>query len=260
MIDIAKLRAIPTQLTPRQTALLTLWSLIMISLPIVDWTFGWNGRVGAINAGVLAQSLAVIAVLAGSWGWIKTLKTAVLIAFIGWVMEFLGSHTGFPFGAYSYTGALRPQVLDVPLIIPFAWMMMLPPSWAVAWVITRGFAAPWRTPAFSLISALAMTVWDLFLDPQMVAWDLWRWQHPSGYFGIPWSNYAGWLLVSGLITAVVRPNDLPAAPLLLVYTITWLLETFGLGLFWGITGPAVVGGILMGTITILGWRAYWKGS
>ena len=48
------------------------------------------------------------------------------------------------------------------------------------------------------------------------------------------------MLVSGLITIVIHPGDLPAAPLLLVYTITWLLEMGGLALFWGVRGPALV--------------------
>src|SRR5690606_41755819 len=29
---------------------------------------------------------------------------------------------------------------------------------------------------FILVSALALTVWDLFLDPQMVAWGFWIWE------------------------------------------------------------------------------------
>lgn len=137
-------------------------------------------------------------------------------------------------------------------------LMMLPPSWAVAQVLTFSVSSFWQVPAFIVISGFAMTAWDLFLDPQMVTWGLWEWQQPSGYFGIPWSNLGGWLLVSALITMVVNPRDIPVIPLLLVYTITWLLETVGLGFFWGITGPAIIGGIVMGSITIFGWRAYWK--
>jgi len=257
MTAFARLRTIPTQLTTPQTVLLTLWSLIMISLPIVDWTLGWDVIIGAVNGGVLAQSLAVIVILVGTWGWRKTLIVTLIVATLSWSMEAFGSHTGFLFGAYAYTAALQPQVFNVPLIIPFAWMMMMPPSWAVAQVLTGGIASRWRWAVFIALSALAMTAWDLFLDPQMVTWGLWEWQSPSGYFGIPWSNFAGWLLVAALITAAAKPRDLPALPLLLVYTITWLLETVGLGFFWGIIGPALAGGFVMGILTVLGWRNYW---
>ena len=90
----------------------------------------------------------------------------------------------------------------------------------------------------------------------MVAWGLWAWASPGGFFGIPWSNYLGWLLVSALITAIIRPNQLPIPALLLIYTITCILQTIGLGIFWKLPGPAIVGGVFMGILTILGWRAY----
>ena len=105
-----------------------------------------------------------------------------------------------------------------------------------------------------------MTAWDLFLDPQMVAWGLWAWSSPAGFFGIPWNNYLGWLLVSALITAIIRPNQLPIPGLLLIYTITWILQSIGLGIFWKLPGPAIVGGVFMGILTILGWRAYLDGK
>ena len=80
---------------------------------------------------------------------------------------------------------------------------------------------------FSAVSALALTAWDLFLDPQMVQWGFWHWEESGGYFGIPWSNFGGWLLAAGLITLLVRPAPLPAPPLLLIYGVIWLLQTLG---------------------------------
>ena len=62
--------------------------------------------------------------------------------------------------------------------------------------------------------------------------------------------------ISGLITLIIRPGNLPAAALLLVYTITWLLEMGGLALFWDLPGPALVGGFVMGSLAIAGWRAF----
>jgi uncharacterized membrane protein len=90
----------------------------------------------------------------------------------------------------------------------------------------------------------------------MVAWGLWAWASPTGFFGIPWSNYLGWLLVSAVITAIIRPNQLPIPGLLLIYTITWILQTIGLGIFWKLPGPAIAGSVFMGMLTFLGWRAY----
>ena len=255
MLNQTKLGFLPRSLDPVQAILISLWVLTMISLPIINWTYGWDATISAITAGVLVQVSAVVAVLWKSWGATLTIRVAAFVFFMGWAAEAIGSRTGYPFGDYTYTETLQPQIFHVPLLIPLAWMMMLPPAWGVGQAISRRFDRRWQVTVFVILSALAMTAWDLFLDPQMVAWGLWEWVTPSGFFSIPWSNYLGWLLVSTMITIIIRPPQLPIAPLLLIYTITWLLQTIGLAVFWNMPGPAIVGGIFMGTLTILGWRA-----
>lgn len=237
-------------------AVFTLWLLSMISVPIQRWMMGDGALPAAITLGVAFQALAVGLILAHGWGWPRALVVAVLVAALGWAVEWLGHNTGFPFGAYAYTATLQPQVGGVPLLIPLAWMMMMPPSWAVAHAITRRMDSQWRAPAFVLVTLLAFTAWDLFLDPQMVGWNLWAWHDPSGftYFGIPWSNYAGWLLSAGLITLAALPllrlDRLPVSPLLQVYALTLALEFIGLLAFWGMPGPALVGAAAMGAMLV----------
>ncbi len=231
----------PAWLRPSSLLILA-WVLVMISLPILRWTLGDAVIPTGVLVAVLLQAGAVLTLLAQAWGARRTLRLAVVVGVLAWGIEALGSTTGFPFGAYHYTNSLQPQLLGVPIIIPLAWLMMLPPAWAIAWLITGRYG----TPAFILVSALAFTVWDLFLDPQMAAWGFWVWERPGGYFGIPWANYFGWLLASALLTALARPTDLPLRPLLLIYAITWALESIGLIVFWGLPGPGVVGFMVMG--------------
>ena len=258
MLNKINLHFLLRSLTPAQTALITLWILMMISLPIVDWAFGWEAVIGAIYMGVLAQTSAVIAVLWRAWGAAKTLKVSVVIVALSWAAEALGSKTGFPFGAYSYTDILKPQIWHVPVVIPLAWLMMLPPSWAVAQAISNRLASGRQPLIFVTLSAASMTAWDFVLDPQMVTWGLWEWHSTGGFFGIPWVNYLGRIIVSALITLILRPRQLPMAPLLLIYTVTWLLEMIGLAFFWNMPGPALVGGLAMGSLSILAWRTLLK--
>jgi putative membrane protein len=236
-------------------AIITIWALVMVSLPIADWSTGWAVLIGPITVGVTVTAGLVVALLWGVWGAAATLRAAGLIFALSWAAEAISIRTGILFGTYSYTDALQPQILNVPLQIPLGWLMMMPPSWAVAQAITDRINPRWQFPALVGISALAMTAWDLFLDPMMVTWGIWVWDNPGSYFGIPWINYLGWLLVSALITILIRPGKLPVAPLLIVYTAIWLLKSVGLGFFWGILGAAIVGSIFMGSITILAWRA-----
>ncbi len=211
--------------------------------------------IGAITAGAGVTAGLVIALLWGVWGPAATLRAAGSILALSWAAEVIGSRTGIPFGTYSYTDTLQPQILNVPLQIPLGWLMMLPPSWGVARAIADRINPRWEFPAFVGLSALAMTAWDLFLDPMMVTWEIWVWDNPGSYFGIPWINYLGWLLVSALVTMLIRPGKLPVAPLLIIYSAIWLLKSVGLGLFWGIPGAAIAGSFTMGSLTILAWRA-----
>lgn len=229
----------------------------MISLPILNWIWGAGMLPLGLTLGVGLQAAAVLLILLEKWGWQKTVGTAVLIAVLTLLVEWLGSTTGFPFGSYRYTDLMQPQIAHVPLLIPLAWFMMLPCAWAVASQIQAQLPVRWQQNQglYLLLAGLALTAWDLFLDPQMVAWDLWLWDNPSGYFGIPWSNYLGWLGTAVLLTALIRPQNLPQKPLLIIYTITWFLETIGLFFFWGLVGPALVGGVVMGLFTWLGWRS-----
>lgn len=231
-------------------ALIALWVAAMISLPILRWVFGDSALRVGVPVAVMLQAAAVLSVLLSGWGVRRTLRAAAVVVALGWLVEFIGHTTGAPFGSYNYTDLLQPQLGGVPLIIPLAWMMLLPPAWAVAQVVV-GIRSRWL---FIVFSALAFTVWDLFLDPQMVAWNFWVWEQPGGYFGIPWVNFGGWLLASGIMTALARPTALPVHPLLIVYVITWLLESIGLIVFWGLPGPGIVGFMAMGAMVLLCYR------
>ena len=229
----------------------------MIGLPIMKWIWGPEIIPLGLTLGVLLQATAVFFTLRTRWSWPKTMGTAVFTAVLTLSVEWLGSTTGFPFGRYSYTNLMQPQIAHVPVLIPFAWFMMLPCAWAVAHQIQTQLPVRWANnrTIYLLLAGLAFTAWDLFLDPQMVAWGLWTWDDPSGYFGIPWSNYVGWWGTAVLLTALVHPQNLPVKPLLVIYTLTWFLETFGLFFFWGLIGPALVGGMVMGAFVWLGWRS-----
>ena len=234
------------QLTRKTAVFILLWLLVMIFVPIANWVWGEAAMLRLVSVGVVAQATAVLSILIGAWGWRETAKTAVIVALLTYAVEFIGSRTGYPFGRYHYTDLLQPQIGHVPLLIPLAWLMMLPCAWAVA--------SHFSTWHFALFSALALTAWDLMLDPQMVGWGLWVWQQPGGYFGIPWLNFGGWVLTAVLLTTLLRPKPVPIRPLLLIYTLTWFLETFGLAFFWAMPGPAAVGGVVMGLFVWHGWK------
>jgi putative membrane protein len=234
--------------------LLGFWILVMIMVPVVRWTLGSGAEKIGITAGVFAQVAAVVAALASGTGlWVIVAVVAVPV--FGWASEVLGSRSGFPFGPYHYTDVLQPQVSHVPVLIPLAWLMMMPPAWAVGSLL-----APESDLLRWLIAALAFTAWDVYLDPMMVNWGFWKWERNGAYLGIPLVNFAGWFLVAFVITAAIGSIGLaggpdmtmPArsGPLVLIYLVTWPLMLVGQLLFWRLRVSAVAGFIAMGAFTV----------
>jgi uncharacterized membrane protein len=169
----------------------------------------------------------------------------------GLLAEAVGTATGVPFGAYRYADSLGPRLLDVPLVIPLAWAMVGYPALLVGQRLARGpFGA-------TLLGALALASWDLFLDPMMVGDGHWAFADPSpalpGAPGIPLSNYAGWLLVAlvmvGLLQLLPRraaDDRQPAA----LFLWTWAGSVLANAVFLGRPLVALTGGVVMGLVAV----------
>jgi len=116
------------------------------------------------------------------------------------LIEILGSKTGWPFGTYAYDDSLGFKIAGVPLIVPLAWIMMAHPVLIAA----RKTIPSW---AF-LYGGAGLMVWDLFLDPQMVAVGKWEWEvvgpHVPFQPEIPLSNTAGWLFAGMGLMALLN--------------------------------------------------------
>lgn len=228
-----------------------IWVLVIVATPIALWTMGQPGLLAALQAGVLTQVVTVLLVLVRAGLLRQALLAGAAVPLLGWLVEVVGQASSFPFGSYQYTPLLRPQLAGVPVLIPLAWLMMMPPAWAMALVIA-GAQPGWRARLRrAAVAALAFTAWDLFLDPQMVAWNAWVWAVPGVYFGIPLQNFVGWLLVAFCVSLLLAPGWLPLAPLIMIYAVTCVLQTIGQLLFWQLAGPGVAG--LAGMGGMLAW-------
>ena len=199
--------------------------------------------------------LAILPVLMyyRSLGWPLMAFFIVWGSLIGGLSEYLGTTTGFPFGAYSYTGWLGPKLFGhVPYFIP--------PSWFAMAIISLDLARRLATSRWGriLLATIFMTLWDVSLDPAMSrAFPFWTYPDGGFFYGMPASNWAGWLLVSVIIMIGYEylggglKETHSWAPWLYVLNCVFPLS---ISLLYGLYGAVVVGLLAMALPLWLLWR------
>ena len=180
---------------------LACWLALAVYLALVIG-FAWNPD-------PLAQALASIGILAAVihavlfYGWKDGLALFAICVVITFVMENIGATTGFPFGHYHFeVGAKLPHVGVIPVIVGPLWFGMGYFSWHVAAVLLGADGRPGRTferLALPPVAAFVMTQWDVVMEPaESTIAKAWIWHDGGAHFGVPLSNYAGWLLTTWL--------------------------------------------------------------
>ena len=143
--------------------------------------------------GTLVMRLPLVAALAP----LLTRRAAIWLGLLvgyAYAIEWVGVTTGWPYGPFAYTVELGPMVAGIPVGLPVFFVPLVANAYLLALLVARGGRA-----TLPLALALVMAI-DLVLDPAAVALGLWA--YPAGpYYGVPWSNYAGWLL-SGTVALV----------------------------------------------------------
>ena len=192
-----------------------------------------------------------VAVMRAAWGIKRALAAAVLVVGFTWLLELVGSNTGIPFGSYDYSSLLRPHVVGVPLVVPFAWLAMAVPAREIARAL--GFRLTWQRV---LVGSMALTAWDVFLDPQMVAEGYWRWAVDGWYRGIPLTNYVGWLIGGAFVMAILefvlphRDKPMNVTPVV-HYAVVGVMETVAFAFFFDDLVVAAAGAVAMLPISVL---------
>lgn len=228
--------------------------LLQVAYPLLS---GEPLRVATVGSVTLLAAAAVVHAVTVR-GWVWGLAMAVTFGGLGLTVEAVGTATGFPFGSYSYTGTLGLEVLDVPVLVPLAWIMLGYPAFLAGQAL-GGTRWGWALGAWTLAT------WDLFLDPQMVQAGHWVWDYPDpglpGIPGIPLTNYAGWVFaavvmmvtMTAIDRAVARGRGLPPAGRLphdlvpvAVLVWTYLSQVLANLVFFGRPAVAAWGGLLMG--------------
>ncbi|MDO8461882.1 MAG: carotenoid biosynthesis protein [Deltaproteobacteria bacterium] len=139
-------------------------------------------------------------------------RRTVLFLVIGYsialISEASSIRNGFPYGHYFYLYENMPgelMVFGVPVWDSLSYVFMAYASLATAEYFCRDRSRMIRT-IFS--ASLLMVALDVLADPLALRGDQWflgkiyGYAEPGFYFGIPFSNFAGWFLVATAIFSV----------------------------------------------------------
>jgi len=177
--------------------------LLLATIALRPYVFAF--LIGFIVAGVL------------DLGARRTLRFTACVWPVAMVAEISSTRTGFPFGLYHYTGLTHGQelfVLDVPFIDSLSFVFLAYASFCLARLAFAGRMIPrW---AMAPAAGVLMMALDIVIDPLAVRGERWFlgklffYDQPGIYFGVPISNFVGWVIVGtagvGLFLAPVK-ND-----------------------------------------------------
>jgi putative membrane protein len=162
------------------------------------------------------------------FGFKRTVLYGIVGYFLAWLSEFSSIHTGFPYGWYYYIEHTRGQelwVLGVPLMDSISYVFLTYASYSLAILImspiqrtgwflyvleTAKIRASWFT---AFLGSLLCVYLDIIIDPVALQGHRWflgqiyGYQEQGVYFGVPISNFIGWLFVGFIMIAAFQKID-----------------------------------------------------
>jgi len=156
------------------------------------------------------------------YGWRRFLAFFAVTFVVSNAFENLSIVTGFPFGSYHYTGDLK--LFHVPIFIGPIYFGLGYLSWLTASTVLdraderldrRERAGKVNVVALPALAAAVMTMFDVGSDSHAsTVIETWIWHDGGGVFGVPYTNYLGWWLVTyfffqifALILAAAQTRD-----------------------------------------------------
>jgi putative membrane protein len=168
-------------------------------------------------------SFLTLYILAG-WqhmGWKRTLAYIPIGYFLAWLSEFSSIHWGFPYGDYYYIQSTADRelwVFGVPFMDSLSYVFLSYCSYSMAIFLTSPVNSlsenPFTRETFRnrvsgrtlLLGAFLFMLLDIVIDPVALQGERWflgriyGYRHEGFYFGIPMSNFGGWLFVGVVLT------------------------------------------------------------
>ena len=174
----------------------------------------------------------------------------LILSILPLAVEAYAVATGIPYGRFTYSADLGYRAFGLaPWTVAFAYLPML-----LGAVTLAGTAAGTSWTRLVPAGVLVLLLVDLVIDPAVVHAGLWVWTDGGAYYGVPTSNFAGWVLTGTVYTALFRliagdraiPGTVAASLLLILAFWTGYLARNGLAV------PALLGATLaLATLSVV---------
>ena len=119
---------------------------------------------------------------------------AVLIFFLGLLVEIVGVNTGIIFGDFSFGKTLGIKLLGTPLIIGGIWLMLVYCSTVIVSSLTS------NTYFISFLATVLMVVFDMVMEGPAGILDMWNWD----WANIPMQNFLAWFIISWILNGILQ--------------------------------------------------------
>jgi len=125
-----------------------------------------------------------------------------------YLVEYVGVHTGFPYGEFEYLVSLGPMLAGVPVGLPVFFFPLVLNAYLLVLLLLRENTPGWVRVA---LAVLVVVLGDLVLDPAAVSLGFWQYADGGAYYGVPLSNYLGWILSATVAIGFVEYAFSPRA-------------------------------------------------
>lgn len=177
--------------------------------------------------------------------WLGSARAAlvgVVLSLFAYVIEYVGLVSGFPYGSFAYSALMGPKVFgSLPLLLPVAYLPLVFGGTALSAFFVK------KTFVRIVTATVFLVLFDLVLDPGAVAIGLWSFSAGGWYYGVPLTNFVGWLL-SGFVSCALffLLCNKQFVPVQLSYSAFLLLSFWtGIALFFGLWIAFVLGSLVL---------------
>jgi len=211
--------------------------VLMLALPSFWVCYRWLGRVkGLIILGILCAHAIILE------------SFAVL--------------TGIPYGSFSYGSIIGWKIFGVtPWTVPFAYVPLVLGAVPLGGRLVNKY---WQ---LVVTSALLLVVIDMVIDPGAVLLGMWHYDAGGIYYGVPWSNFFGWLYSGAFCSTIfiyfskekIKEQKNFNFPMNLASSALYILTFwFSVAIWSGLIFPAFIGGLLLLSYVILLRKNNWQ--